>query len=147
MICYLFMIVYSRCSRCRRPAIWLTWMVYPTRATCWAFAGGEIIQSLNPRVCFAESRTTCLASVGQGTIQSHTECTQRRDLVGLSKLYIKTILFLVIYYDENETRFDCIVLMLLLNHFRQSQARCPRIDQSGRKDSFDPSVSGLGEGI
>ena len=30
--------------------------------------------------------------------------------MGLSKLYIKTILIVVIYYDENETRFDCIAL-------------------------------------
>ena len=30
--------------------------------------------------------------------------------MGLSKLYIKTILIVVIYYGENETCFDCIVL-------------------------------------
>ena len=31
--------------------------------------------------------------------------TEKGELVGLSKLYIETILILVIYYHENETRF------------------------------------------
>ena len=38
--------------------------------------------------------------------------------MGLSKLYIKTILFVVIYYGENETIVEIIVTMIKFVFYR-----------------------------